>query len=430
MPAVWRGSGSVVEPRDVLVVGGSAGSLRPLLGLAAALPAGLPASVAVTVHVGEQARSRLPWLLSRFGPLPAAHAKAGEQLQLGRVYVAPPGWHLLLPGGVAELSCGPRVNRHRPAVDVMFASAARWFGDRVVAVVLSGLLDDGAVGAALVARAGGLVVVQEPDDADQPSMPRAALAAAPGAVAAAGRELGAMVSGMFGESGLAAWPRPPLPEATAERMEDSRDVLLSPLRTGLPGWPLPRGAGERLSAASVNDYREVMCAGRRGADGQLPSLYAQAEAARRKSLLLAGQLRASQHKAMENWQLIQAAWERTHQIRALRLAAQTDPSRLRYWAYSRVQARLASLPVIEQAKGIMMAQFGWSEDQAFDTLRRVSQRDNIKVRDLAAKIVARTSSSPPAQRQAGQVLATARSRGGPSSSAGSDGSRDRRRAPA
>ena len=143
-----------MEPRDVVVVGGSAGSLGPLRELTAALPPGLPGSLLVTVHVGEHARSRLPWLLSRSGPLPAEHAKAGERLRPGRVYVAPPGCHLLLPAVVVELSNGPKVNRTRPAVDAMFASAARWFGDRVVAVVLSGLLDDGAVGAALVAQAG------------------------------------------------------------------------------------------------------------------------------------------------------------------------------------------------------------------------------------------------------------------------------------
>jgi two-component system chemotaxis response regulator CheB len=233
-----------VEPREVVVVGGSAGSLGPLRELAAALRAGLPGSVLVTMHVGEHARSRLPWLLSRAGPLPAAHAQTGERLRPGRVYVAPPGCHLLLPGGVVELSNGPRVNHARPAADVMFASAARWFGDRVVAVVLSGLLDDGAVGAALVAQAGGLVVAQEPGEAAQPSMPRAALAAAPGAVAVPGAKLGEVVGAMLGEPGLVAWPRPRRHQAAEVRMEQGSDLqFLSPGETSLTRLACPECGG-------------------------------------------------------------------------------------------------------------------------------------------------------------------------------------------
>jgi two-component system chemotaxis response regulator CheB len=226
------------------VAGGSAGGLGPLRELAAALPADLPGSVLVTMHIGEHARSRLPWLLSRAGPLPAAHAQTGERLQPGRVYVAPPGRHLLLPGGVVELSNGPRVNHARPAVDVMFASAARWFGDRVVAVVLSGSLDDGAVGAALVAQAGGPVVAQEPEEAAQPSMPRAALAAAPGAIAVPGRKLGEVVSAMLGESGLVTWPRPQRQEAPEVRMEEGSDLqFLSPGETRLTRLACPECGG-------------------------------------------------------------------------------------------------------------------------------------------------------------------------------------------
>lgn len=242
----------------MVVVGGSAGSLGPLLALAEALPPDLPGSLAVTIHVGEHVRSSLPGILARSGPLPATHAKTGEQLQPGRVYVAPPGFHLLLPGGVAELSSGPRVNRHRPAVDVMFASAARWFGDRVVAVVLSGALDDGAVGAALVAQAGGLVVVQEPGDADQPSMPRAALAAVPGAFAVPGKELAEMVSGMLGESGLATWPHSQLPQLAGTRMEDTSDLqFLSPEETRLTRLTCPDCGGALAEAAlpGISYYR-------------------------------------------------------------------------------------------------------------------------------------------------------------------------------
>jgi two-component system, chemotaxis family, protein-glutamate methylesterase/glutaminase len=244
------GSGEAVEPRDVVVIGGSAGSLGPLRQLAAALAPGLPGAVAVTIHVGEQARSRLPAILERRGPLPAAHARTGEPLRPGRIYVAPPGCHLLMPAGVVELSNGPRVNRTRPAVDAMFASAARWFGDRVVAVVLSGVLDDGAVGAALVEQAGGLVVVQDPGGAEQPSMPRAARAAAHTAVPVPDAELGKVVSGMLGEGGLVSWPRTQPREGAEANMEEGSDLqFLSPGETGLTRLACPECGGALAEAA-------------------------------------------------------------------------------------------------------------------------------------------------------------------------------------
>ena len=143
--------------------------------------------------------------------------------------------------------------------------------------------------------------------------------------------------------------------------------------------------------------------------GELHDLYAQAEAARKRSMLLTRQLRATERKAKENWQLIEAAWNQTEQIRARRQVARTDPERLRFSAYARLQARLASLPVIEQAKGIIMARYGWPEQQAFDALRRASQRENIKVRDLAASIVAQTVRSAPRRRPTGPASTTARS---------------------
>jgi two-component system, chemotaxis family, protein-glutamate methylesterase/glutaminase len=186
-------------PLDVLAVGGSAGGVEALIELVARLPAGLPSPVLVTVHVGGNASSNLPHILTRSGPLPAGHARHGEPLRPGHIYVAPPDFHLLTGNGVARLSSGPRVNRHRPAIDVMFASAARWAGNRLVAVVLSGVLDDGAVGAGLVACAGGRVVVQDPADALFDSMPRAALAAVPAAVAAPTARLAKVVGEVFAE---------------------------------------------------------------------------------------------------------------------------------------------------------------------------------------------------------------------------------------
>ena len=242
----------------MVVVGGSAGSLEPLSQLTTALPTGLQGFVAVTIHVAEQARSRLPRILERLGPLPATHARTGEQLQPGRIYVAPPGCHLLMPAGVVELSGGPRMNRTRPAVDAMFASAARWFGDRVVAVVLSGALDDGAVGAALIEQAGGLVVVQDPKEAAQPSMPLAALAAVPTALALPAADLGQAVSGMLGERGLVSWPHTSAWKTAEVNMEESSDLqFLSPGETRLTRMACPECGGALAEAVlpHVTYYR-------------------------------------------------------------------------------------------------------------------------------------------------------------------------------
>lgn len=158
-------------------------------------------------------------------------------------------------------------------------------------------------------------------------------------------------------------------------------------------------------------------------------LYAQAYAIRNQSQLLAELLQATKQKNIESWQLIRDSWDETERIQARRLAASTDPDRLRYSAYARLQAQLASLPVIEQAKGIIMAKYGWPADQAFDALRRASQQKNIKVRDLAASIVAQTAGFAPAQRQAGPASAPARS-AEPISRGSSGGSRNRHRASA
>lgn len=181
-------SGTEAEPEHpvVLAFGGSAGSVGPLMEIVRDLPEDLAASVLVTVHVGEQ--TRLPQILSRSGPLKAAFPGDRESLEPGRIYVAPRGRHLLVRNGLALLSPGPRVNRHRPAVDVMFASAAEWVAAGTVGVVLSGALDDGAVGAALIDLAGGQVLVQDPAEAEFAGMP-AALTAASGARAVSTRQL-------------------------------------------------------------------------------------------------------------------------------------------------------------------------------------------------------------------------------------------------
>ena len=162
---------------DVVVIGTSAGGVEALQRLASGLPADLPASVSVVLHVPPYLKSVLPAILSRCGQLPAVEAEDEMTLEPGRIHVAAAGHHLLVDRGSLRVSPGPKENGHRPSVDVLFRSAARAYGPRVVAVVLSGLLDDGAAGAVAVKQRGGLLVVQSPEDAAFPDMPLAALQA-------------------------------------------------------------------------------------------------------------------------------------------------------------------------------------------------------------------------------------------------------------
>jgi ANTAR domain len=146
----------------------------------------------------------------------------------------------------------------------------------------------------------------------------------------------------------------------------------------------------------------------RSTNSELHELYARAQAARNQSRLLAERLSVTRCQIQETLQLIQAAWSRAEQIHQLWLATYSEPGQLRYSAYARLQARMATMPVIEQAKGIIMAQHGWPEDQAFDALRRASQRANVKVRDLAAKIVATARAEAAQPRPAPTLIAAYR----------------------
>jgi two-component system, chemotaxis family, protein-glutamate methylesterase/glutaminase len=161
--------------RDVIVLGASAGGVEALTQLCGGLPGDLPASLLIVQHVAPTARSILPELLTRAGPLPAGHPVDGEPIRRGRIYVAPPDLHMLVSDGKIRLRRGPHENRTRPAADVLFRSAAASCGRRVVGVVLTGLLDDGTAGLIAIKRCGGLSVVQDPEDAAWPGMPRNAL---------------------------------------------------------------------------------------------------------------------------------------------------------------------------------------------------------------------------------------------------------------
>lgn len=187
----------------------------PLRQLLAGLPADLPASVLAVLHIPPTGGQALPRILDRSGPLPATAATDGEKLAPGRVYVAPPDRHVLVVNGAIRLSRGPRQNGVRPAADPMFRSAALYAGPRTIAVVLSGTLDDAALGCATVERRGGRVAVQDPSEAAYPGMPESALAATQHALARPVSELAQLISRLAAEDP----ERPdgdPAPELEAE----------------------------------------------------------------------------------------------------------------------------------------------------------------------------------------------------------------------
>jgi two-component system chemotaxis response regulator CheB len=160
---------------DIIVIGASAGGLKALGAIVGTLPNDIDAAIFIVQHLPADKPSILPKILADVGSLPASHASDGEPIQKGRIYVAPPDYHLLLNQGSMRVVHGPKENRFRPAIDALFRSAARAYGSRVVGVVLTGYLDDGTVGLQAVKKRGGVVIVQDPKEAEYPSMPRSVL---------------------------------------------------------------------------------------------------------------------------------------------------------------------------------------------------------------------------------------------------------------
>lgn len=161
---------------EAIAIGCSTGGLQALKRLLGALDPSMPAGILLCSHSGSPNVDTLCELLARHCPLPVAEAGERQPIRPGVVHLAPPGYHLLVESGRRfALSVDPPEWFSRPSVDVLFSSASEVYGEALVGVVLTGASPDGARGLYSVRRHGGIAIVQEPDDARAPAMPRAAL---------------------------------------------------------------------------------------------------------------------------------------------------------------------------------------------------------------------------------------------------------------
>jgi two-component system, chemotaxis family, protein-glutamate methylesterase/glutaminase len=194
--------------RDIIVIGGSAGATAPLRAILADLPPDLPAAVLVVLHIPARGIGILSSVARSATKLPVRQAEEGMRIESGHVYLAAPDRHLLVLDNHIMLGRGPRENLVRPAIDALFRSAALQFGPRVIGVVLSGLLSDGAAGLNAIKRCGGMAVVQDPADATADEMPLRALEATTVDLCAPGARLGDVLSELAREKAGAALPVP------------------------------------------------------------------------------------------------------------------------------------------------------------------------------------------------------------------------------
>jgi two-component system chemotaxis response regulator CheB len=163
--------------RDTVVIGCSAGGVQALPRILLQLPPDLEAAVFIVQHLAASGTPYLADILQRSTRIPVMWAEQGARIERRRVTVAPPDVHMLLADDHVQLSRSARENHSRPSIDKLFRSAAATQGARVIAVLLTGMLDDGVAGLRAVRAAGGVVIVQDPVDAAFPELPTRALQA-------------------------------------------------------------------------------------------------------------------------------------------------------------------------------------------------------------------------------------------------------------
>jgi two-component system, chemotaxis family, protein-glutamate methylesterase/glutaminase len=240
MASALERSGSVGN-RDIIVIGGSSGATAPLKDILGRLPTDLPAAVFVVLHIPAQGIGILSTVASAASRLPVVQAQSGMVIENGHIYLAAPDHHLLLRESHIMLGRGPRENMVRPAIDALFRSAALQYGPRVIGVVLSGLLSDGAAGLTAIKKCGGMALVQDPADAVANEMPLRALEATTVDLCVPSSRIGDVLSDLAREEPGTRLPIPPeiqleVEIAAGERVgSDSLARIANPAPLTCPG---------------------------------------------------------------------------------------------------------------------------------------------------------------------------------------------------
>jgi len=227
---------------DIVVIGASAGGVGSLQRDVEHIQPGFLAAILIALHLPDGIRSMLPQILERAGNLPAGQARDGDRIEPGRIYVAPAGFHLTVMRGRMAVTRGAREHGHRPAIDPLFRSAAVAYGRRAVGVILSGSLHDGTVGLREIKRAGGVAVVQDPNDTEWPSMPLSALRHVNVDHIAPASQIGTLLQELVATPSRSAAS---MPDGDENRVKDElRELTMHEDERNHPGEPSPYSCPE------------------------------------------------------------------------------------------------------------------------------------------------------------------------------------------
>ncbi|HEY1574153.1 MAG TPA: chemotaxis protein CheB [Pseudonocardiaceae bacterium] len=199
MTAAEPGQGPPTSAYGIVAIAASAGGITALSEVLGRLPTGFPVPVVVVQHLDPRHETVIAHVLGRRTRLPVVLAAPDQRAEAGRIYVAPPNYHLLVgAGGMVTLSSSELVHFVRPSADLLFESVAGAYGSRVLACVLTGSGRDGAMGVSAIKSRGGTVIVEDPASAQFKGMPEAAVAASEIDFVLPLDEIGGVIAGLVG----------------------------------------------------------------------------------------------------------------------------------------------------------------------------------------------------------------------------------------